>query len=103
MRPEIEQHRAAIAEICRRYRVRRLEVFGSAARGDDFDPARSDADFLVEFEQNAELSALEEYFGFRDSLAQLLGRPVDLVEAGAVKNPYVLASINRSKECVYGA
>lgn len=50
MRPEIEQHRAAIAELCRRYRVRRLEVFGSAARGDDFDPARSDFDFLAEFE-----------------------------------------------------
>ncbi len=103
MRPEIEQHRAAIAELCRRYRVRRLEVFGSAARGDDFDPAKSDADFLVEFDQSTEMPALEEFFGLRDSLEQVLGRHVDLVESGAVRNPYILASINRSKESVYGA
>lgn len=103
MRPEIEQHRAAIADLCRRYHVRRLEVFGSAARGDDFDPERSDADFLVEFDPSADLPALEEFFGFRDSLTQVLGRTVDLVEAGAVQNPYVLESINRSKECVYAA
>lgn len=57
----------------------------------------------MEFERSAEIPALEEFFGFRDSLAQVLGRPVDLVEVGAVKNPYILASINRSKEFVYGA
>ena len=43
----IQDKRADIAALCRRYRVRHLEVFGSAARGDDFDPANSDADFLV--------------------------------------------------------
>lgn len=103
MRPEIEQHRAAIAELCRRYGVRRLDIFGSAARGEDFDPARSDADFLVEFEPDSDLPPLDEFFGFQESLSQLLGRPVDLVEAGAVRNPYVLADINRSREAVYAA
>ena len=49
MHPEIEQKRPAISRICRQHHVRRLEVFGSAARGIDFDPASSDADFLVEF------------------------------------------------------
>jgi predicted nucleotidyltransferase len=48
----IDRHLSEIAALCRRYGVRRLEVFGSAARGIDFDPATSDADFLVEF--NAE-------------------------------------------------
>jgi len=48
MHPAIAQHRASIAAICLRYRISRLEVFGSAARADDFDPANSDADFLVE-------------------------------------------------------
>ena len=46
----IDQHRADIALVCRCYGVRRLEVFGSAARVTDFDPASSDANFLVEFE-----------------------------------------------------
>jgi predicted nucleotidyltransferase len=50
MHPQIQQHQTALAELCRRYHVRRLEVFGSAARGYDFDPFSSDADFLVEFE-----------------------------------------------------
>jgi predicted nucleotidyltransferase len=45
----IAAQRSAIADVCRRYQVRRLDVFGSAARGTDFDPERSDADFLVEF------------------------------------------------------
>ncbi|HEY0635801.1 MAG TPA: nucleotidyltransferase domain-containing protein [Gammaproteobacteria bacterium] len=103
MHPLVASRKKEIAELCRRYRVRRLDVFGSAARGDDFDPARSDADFLVEFEQTSERSSLDEYFGFQESLEMLLGRPVDLVEAGAVRNPFVLSSINRSKESVYAA
>lgn len=103
MHPLVASHRKEIAELCRHYRVRRLEVFGSAARGDDFDPARSDADFLVEFDNTSNLPALEEFFGFQEALAKLLGRDVDLVEAGAIRNPYVLASINKSKESVYAA
>ena len=46
MHPAIAQHRPGIAAICQRYGIRRLEVFGSAARADDFDPEHSDADFL---------------------------------------------------------
>lgn len=103
MHPQVERHRAEIAALCRRYRVRRLDVFGSAARGNDFDPARSDADFLVEFEPDTDTTALEEFFGFKDALSQVLERPVDLVEAGVIRNPYVLASINRSRENVYAA
>lgn len=48
MHPFIHQHQSAIAELCRRYHVQRLEVFGSAARGTDFVPESSDTDFLVE-------------------------------------------------------
>ncbi len=48
MRPEIAVRKDEITVICRRHGVARLEIFGSAARGDDFDPDNSDADFLVE-------------------------------------------------------
>lgn len=81
----IEQHRDRIADICRRYAVRRLEVFGSAARGSDFNPETSDADFLVEFVPGSGMPPLEQYFGLADALETLLGRPVDLVERGAVE------------------
>ena len=50
MHPVIADKQDEIAAICQRYRVSRLEVFGSAARGTDFDPETSDADFLVDFE-----------------------------------------------------
>lgn len=102
MHPAIAQHRAGISAICQRYHIRRLEVFGSAARADDFDPERSDADFLVEFAPNTQPD-LHTFFGAKTELEQLLGRGVDLIEPGAVRNPYVLASINRHREAIYAA
>ncbi len=93
----------AVRDLCRRFVVTRVEVFGSAARADDFDPARSDADFLVEFEAVAGLSPLLQFFGFAEELARALGRPVDLVQQGAIRNPYVKATIEHDRELVYAA
>lgn len=102
MHPAIAQHRAGISAICQRYGIRRLEVFGSAARADDFDPERSDVDFLVEFSSGVQPD-LGIFFGAKAALEALLGRGVDLVEPGAVRDPYVLASINRNREADYAA
>jgi len=101
--PSIAEKREQISDLCRRLHVRRLEVFGSAARGDDFDPAVSDADFLVEFEPHPPMGLFDAYFDLRDALSSLLGRDVDLISANAVRNPYVRASIDRSRELVHGA
>ncbi len=90
-----------IAVICRRYDVVRLEVFGSAARGTDFDPEVSDADFLVEFTRQTGPSSLDQYFDFRDALSRTLNRPVDLIESGTIRNPYLQQAIDRSKELIY--
>ncbi|WP_048438745.1 nucleotidyltransferase family protein [Caenimonas sp. SL110] len=98
----IDQRRAEISHICEAHHVRKLEVFGSAARGTDFDPAKSDADFLIEFEPRT-TRRLELYLQVKEALEVLLQRSVDLVEPGALKNPFVLASINRNREVVYGA
>ncbi len=103
MHPAIAEKRDALAALCRRYGVTRLEVFGSAARGHDFDPVRSDADFLVEFEKEAGLSALDQFFGFAEALEEILGRRVDLVDPSSIRNPYLRAAIDRSRELVYGA
>ncbi|MBU6466743.1 MAG: nucleotidyltransferase domain-containing protein [Burkholderiales bacterium] len=100
MHPTISQHRSGIAAICQRYGIRRLEVFGSATRVSDFDPARSDADFLVEFAPGVE-PGLQAIFCAKADLEALLGRGVDLVEPGAVRNPYVLASINRHRVIIF--
>jgi predicted nucleotidyltransferase len=103
MHQVIDRHRAEIAVLCGRYGVTRLELFGSAARAADFDPDSSDADFLVEFDRNSGLPSLDRYFGLAEALQQVLGRPVDLVEPSAIKNPFLRAAIERSKELIYAA
>ena len=75
----IEQHRHELRQLCQRFEVRRLELFGSAARG-DFNPTSSDLDFLVAFDRNGQLSAADRYFGLSAALKQLFGRDVDLVD-----------------------
>ena len=102
MHPAIAQHRSCIAAICQRYGIQRLEVFGSAARSTDFDPAHSDADFLVEFASGVQ-PGLHAIFGAKADLEAVLGRGVDLVEPGAVSNPYVLANISRHHEIIFSA
>ena len=103
MHPFIKQHQQAIVELCQRYRVQRLEVFGSAARGIDFAPESSDVDFLVEFSPSADSPTLKAFFGLQADLSKVLGLAVDLAEASALRNPYVQASINQSREVVYAS
>lgn len=84
MQADIAKKLGLVADLCRRYGVARLEVFGSAARGLDFDPKRRDFDFLVDFEERSDLRPLEQFFGFAEAMERLLGRPVDLVEREAL-------------------
>jgi predicted nucleotidyltransferase len=100
---EIALHHEELRALCRRFHVRRLDLFGSAARG-DFDPKHSDIDFLVEFDrQHPEALSFNTYFGLKEALEALLGRRVDLVESRGVRNPYLKASIDRSREPVFEA
>jgi len=102
MHAVIAAKRGDLAGLCRRHGVARLEVFGSAARETDFDPARSDADFLVEFTPAAR-AGFEAVLDLKTVLERLLSRPVDVVELRVIENPYILAGINRSRELVYAA
>ena len=100
---DIALHREELRALCRRFHVRRLDLFGSAARA-DFDPQRSDLDFLVEFDrEHPQALSFNTYFDFKEALEALLGRPVDLVEPSAVRNPYLKASIEASREPVFEA
>jgi uncharacterized protein len=82
--------------------VRRLDVCGSGARGVDFDPQRSDVDFLVEFDSDSR-PTLKTFFALRRELAALLARPVDLVMAGSVTNPFLKAEFDRRREIMYAS
>ena len=85
MHASIEQHREKIAELCRRHGVRRLEVFGSAAREVDFDPSTSDADFLVSFDEVKGVAGFKRDLDLAEALRALLGRPVDIVDRRVVE------------------
>lgn len=84
MHPVFADKRDALSDLCRRFGVARLELFGSGARAEDFDPGRSDADFLVTFTPGAgnDFVVLE---NLKAALEALLGRPVDLVERPAIE------------------
>ena len=71
--------------------------------GGDFDLAKSDIDLLVTYDPDLPRPSLAEYFGLRDALSSLLGHPVDLVMAGAVRNPYVRTDIESARELLYAA
>ena len=102
MVPLVEQHRAELATLCERYEVRRLELFGSAARG-DFNPQTSDLDFLVAFQPPGKVSAADRYLGLLADLESLFGRKVDLVDVSAHRNPYFMADALRHRELLYAA
>ena len=98
----IERERTTIAELCRRHRVCRLEVFGSAADG-TFDPKRSDLDFLVEYFPLSPGEHYEAYFGLWEELEALFERKVDLVEPQAMRNPYFIRRVDESRKLLYAA
>jgi uncharacterized protein len=89
-----------VAAICRRHRVARLEVFGSAARQAH---GAADLDFLVEFGDLPADAYADAYFGLLADLEALFERPVDLVMASAVRNPFVVEAIERSRILLHAA
>lgn len=97
----LDHHGADLAVLCRRHGVRRLEVFGSSTTG-RFDPERSDVDLLVEFDSDP-LHLFDRYFGLKESLEALLGRRVDLVTVGSLRNPYFIQAVNRTRQLLYAA
>lgn len=103
MLPFTAQQQAAIHRLCVKHRVARLEVFGSATRAGDFDPAASDLDFLVDFLPLPEADYADAYFGLKEDLAALFGREVDLVMTQAIRNPYFREAVDRDRAQVYAA
>jgi uncharacterized protein len=103
MAPIIEENREAIVALCKRYGITRLDVFGSAARGTDFDPATSDADFFYDADTTRD-THVDDFFDFIRDMEQLLGRSIDLVTVHPRHpNPYFLLVANRDRKTLYAA
>ncbi len=97
-----EYKRRELKALCEWCGIERLALFGSALR-DDFDPEKSDLDFSVTLSPMSPERHAAAYFGLLDDLEGLFGRRVDLVEIGAVRNPYLRRSIEEEQETVYAA
>lgn len=93
----VDAHLPEVQGLCRRFGVRRLDVFGSAATG-RFDPARSDLDFLVEYEPDAPAKA---HFGLLRALEDLFGKKVDLLTERGLQNPYLRRRIDSERRTLY--
>lgn len=98
----VEEKREDLERICRRHRVQRIELFGSAA-GISFDPTRSDLDFLVTFQEFGFDQYADAYFGLLEDLQALFQRPVDLVVASAIQNPYFRQAVESTRTLICAA
>jgi len=98
----IQRHLPEIRQICAKFNVSRLELFGSAANG-NFDEQTSDIDLLVEFKPIKQGRYADTYFGLLEAINNLFGRDVDLIMTRAIKNQYFLQKINQCRETLYAA
>ena len=96
----IDTHIDSLNQLCNTYNVDKMYLFGSALNS-NFN-AKSDIDFLVKFKSIELKEYFDNYFDFKESLKNLVGREIDLVEEQTLRNPILIRSINRSKELVYG-
>jgi predicted nucleotidyltransferase len=97
----IEHERTALVELCSRYRVERLYLFGSAV-SERFDSRRSDLDFLVSFiDREPTGDYADRYLDFAEGLERLFGRHVDLVTEQSIRNPYFRHEVESTRQLIY--
>jgi len=98
--PQIEVPMDKIKDFCRKWKIKEFALFGSVLR-EDFRPD-SDIDVLVSFEEKVSWS-LYDVVEMKDELKVIFGRDVDIVEKGAVRNPFRRRSIMTNREVLYAA
>ena len=98
----IELNLHKIIEICKRFHVRKLWVFGSILTPRFND--NSDVDLCVDFEWDKIplLDSADNFFGFQEALESLLGRKIDITDDSAVSNPYFREELNETRRLIYG-
>ena len=98
----VTEKQGQLEELCRRYCVRRLDLMGSAARG-DFDAGRSDLDFVVEFDRLTVEDAADRFLGLLVDLEDLFGRKIDLISYTSIRNPWFKREVDRTRQLLYAA
>lgn len=97
----LEQKKKDVAELCRKYGVERIDVFGSAATG-DFNPESSDLDFVVRFINRQPTGEYaDRYLGLGEALERLFQCRVDLVTEESIRNPFLRREIEATRQPLY--
>lgn len=96
----LQKYTNEIVRLCQMHKVKSLYAFGSVLT-ENFN-SESDIDLIVDFEKIDIEDYADNYFDFKFSLQDILDRPVDLLEAKAIRNPYLLDSLNKQRKLVYG-
>ena len=91
--------KARVADLCRRFQVRRLSVFGSVLRADF--PDSSDIDVAVIFDRSTPDGSFDQFTGLKESLEKLFGREIDLVSADRIRNPVFARELQNSEKVIY--
>lgn len=91
----------ALEAICREHGVRRLDLFGSRARGTAMDDA--DVDLLVEIETPTPAAYARAWFALKEQLETLFGRPVDLLTTGSLENPHLRQRVEAERITLFDA
>jgi len=99
---EIGKHKQQLHALCRRFRVKRLELSGSAATGRDF-ARTSDLDFLVDLGDLPPAEYADAYFGLKEALERMFSRPVDLLTVPSLRNPFFKQRVEQTKALLYAA
>jgi uncharacterized protein len=97
---EIASRQEQVAVLCERYGVIKLDLFGSAARG-DFSPAASDLDFVALFADRTNPNYVDRYLDFANALEAIFGRHVDLVTERSIRGPFFRRSVDLDRETIY--
>jgi predicted nucleotidyltransferase len=95
----LEEIKRIAVPACREFGVRRLDLFGSLARGEGV--SGSDVDLLVEFEEPA-LNPSKRFFGLLHRLEDALGCEVDLLTLSGLRNPYFRRRVLKERVNIYG-
>lgn len=91
-----------LKDLCSLFKVKRLYAFGSVV-SDSFNK-ESDLDFLITFDEKISIEQYtENYFSIHRKLKEIFNREIDLITEKSLKNPYLIKSINESKELIYEA
>jgi len=101
MIPLVTEKQRELVSLCQRFKVERLDLFGSAADG-SFQPDPSDLDLLVRFaDPEPTGDYADRYLDLADAMERLFQRPIDLVTEQSVRNPYFRRLLEASRRLVY--